>query len=42
MSATLERLPALHRQLLRMGPENTRRIQSQAKALRAALLVAPE
>ncbi len=34
----LERLPELHKQLLRMGPENTRRIQSQARALRAGLL----
>ncbi len=34
----LERLPELHKQLLRMGPENTRRIQAQARALRAGLL----
>ena len=38
----LETLPDIQKQLLRMGPENTRRIQSQAKALRAALLVPPE
>jgi hypothetical protein len=34
----LERLPEVHKQLLRMGPENTRRIQSQAVALRERLL----
>ncbi len=34
----LERLPELHKQLLRMGPENTRRVQAQARALRAGLL----
>ncbi|MDJ0877160.1 MAG: DUF3014 domain-containing protein [Halieaceae bacterium] len=34
----LERLPEVHKQLLRMGPENTRRIQAQARALRSALL----
>ena len=36
-----EQLPALQKQLLRMGPENTRRIQGQATALRAALLQQP-
>ncbi len=34
----LERLPDLHKQLLRAGPENTRRIQDKARALRRALL----
>ncbi len=34
----LERLPELHKQLLRAGPENTRRIQAKARALREALL----
>ncbi len=34
----LERLPEVHRQLLRMGPENTRRLQAKAAALREALL----
>lgn len=35
---SLERLPELDKQLLRMGPENTRRIQAKARALREALL----
>ena len=35
----LEKLPPLHKQLLRAGPENTRRIQQKARELRAALLV---
>jgi hypothetical protein len=34
----LEGLMPLQKQLLRAGPENTRRIQQQAKALREALL----
>jgi len=34
----LEELMPLQKQLLRAGPENTRRIQQQAKALREALL----
>jgi hypothetical protein len=34
----LEELMPLQKQLLRAGPENTRRIQQQAKALRDALL----
>ena len=34
----LERRTALQKQLLRMGPDNTARIQSQARALREALL----
>ena len=34
----LESLPPLQKQLLRTGPENTKRIQQQAKALREALL----
>ncbi|MGB2115286.1 MAG: DUF3014 domain-containing protein [Porticoccaceae bacterium] len=34
----LENLMPLQKQLLRAGPENTRRIQQQAKALREALL----
>jgi hypothetical protein len=34
----LEQLPKLHKQLLRMGPTNTRRVQAQAEALRQALL----
>ena len=34
----LESLMPLQKQLLRAGPENTRRIQQQAKALREALL----
>jgi hypothetical protein len=34
----LERLPDLHKQLLRAGPENTRRIQAKARTLREALL----
>jgi len=34
----LEALMPLHKQLLRAGPENTRRLQQQAKALREALL----
>ena len=34
----LESLMPLQKQLLRTGPENTRRIQQQAKALREALL----
>lgn len=37
-SPSLERLPALHRQLLRTGPDNTRIIQDKARELRAALL----
>jgi hypothetical protein len=40
--ASLEKLPAVQKQLLRMGPENTRRIQRQARALRAVLLASPE
>jgi hypothetical protein len=35
---TLEALPDLQKQLLRMGPENIRRIKEQARALRAGLL----
>ena len=35
---TLEALPPLQKQLLRMGPENTRIIQSKAQILREALL----
>ncbi|MEH6591653.1 MAG: DUF3014 domain-containing protein [Halioglobus sp.] len=35
---TLEALPDLQKQLLRMGPENIRRIKAQATALRAGLL----
>jgi DUF3014 family protein len=35
---TLEALPDLQKQLLRMGPENIRRIKAQAAALRAGLL----
>ncbi len=34
----LEGLPELEKQLLRMGPENTAKIQAQARALREALL----
>ena len=34
----LEQRSGLQKQLLRMGPENTARIQAQARALRAALL----
>lgn len=34
----LEALPALQKQLIRMGPEHTRRIQEKAKALRESLL----
>ena len=34
----LESLMPLQKQLLRAGPENTQRIQQQAKALREALL----
>jgi hypothetical protein len=34
----LEGLMPLQKQLLRAGPENTRRIQQQAKALKEALL----
>jgi len=36
--AELEKLPDLQKQLLRMGPDNTRRIQAQARILRDALL----
>ena len=36
--AEFEKLPALQKQLLRTGPENTRLIQAKARALRAALL----
>ncbi|MBT4521457.1 MAG: DUF3014 domain-containing protein [Halieaceae bacterium] len=35
---TLEQLSDLQKQLLRMGPQNTARIQRQAQALRSALL----
>ena len=35
---TLESLPALQKQLLRMGPDNIRRIKQQARALRDELL----
>ncbi len=34
----LEALSPLHKQLVRMGPENTRRLQRHAQAVRAALL----
>ena len=34
----LESLPALQKQLLRMGPDNIRRIKQQAQALRDVLL----
>jgi hypothetical protein len=34
----LEQLPGVHRQLLRMGPQNTRRIKAKARSLREALL----
>ncbi|WP_036860905.1 DUF3014 domain-containing protein [Porticoccus hydrocarbonoclasticus] len=34
----LEALPALQKQLIRMGPEHTRRIQDKARALRESLL----
>jgi hypothetical protein len=34
----LESLPAVQKQLLRMGPDNIRRIKQQAQALRAGLL----
>ncbi len=34
----LETLPAIQKQLLRMGPENTRSLQSKARELRNALL----
>ena len=39
--ASLEQLPGVQKQLLRMGPENTSRIQQKARALRAALLASP-
>jgi hypothetical protein len=38
VDADLEQLPDLQKQLLRMGPENTLKIQAQARALRTALL----
>jgi hypothetical protein len=34
----LEKLPSLQKQLLRMGPENIRRIKEKARSLRAGLL----
>lgn len=34
----LEALPDLQKQLIRMGPDNTRRIQAKAKSIREALL----
>lgn len=34
----LEQLPGLHRQMLRMGPENTRILKAKARELREALL----
>ncbi|WP_461481784.1 DUF3014 domain-containing protein [Porticoccus sp.] len=34
----LEALPPLQKQLIRMGPDNTRRVQAKAKAIREALL----
>ena len=34
----LEKLPSLQKQLLRMGPDNIRRIKEQARSLRAGLL----
>ena len=34
----LEALPELHKQLLRMGPDNVEKIQSFAKSLRASLI----
>ena len=34
----LEALPELHKQLLRMGPDNVEKIQSFAKNLRASLI----
>ncbi|WP_461521849.1 DUF3014 domain-containing protein [Porticoccus sp.] len=34
----LEALPPLQKQLVRMGPENTKRVQAKAKAIREALL----
>lgn len=36
--AKLEQLPGLHKQFLRMGPENTRRLQAKARELRRALV----
>ncbi len=38
----LESLPAIQRQLLRMGPDNIRIVKRQARALRQALLATPE
>lgn len=40
--ADLERRSDLQKQLLRFGPDNTRRLQQWAKALRAALLDRPQ
>lgn len=37
----LEKLSAVQKQLLRMGPDNIRRIKAQARALRAGLLSQP-
>lgn len=34
----LEALPPLQKQLIRMGPDNTRRVQAKAKSIREALL----
>jgi hypothetical protein len=34
----LEKLPSVQKQLLRMGPENTRRIKAQAQLVRNGLL----
>lgn len=36
--ADLEQLPGLHKQLLRMGPDNTRRLQAKVRELRRALV----
>ena len=38
----LESLPAVQKQLLRMGPDNLRRIKQQAQVLRDALLTKPQ
>ncbi len=38
VDADIESLPALEKQLIRMGPENTARLQTYAKTLRQALL----
>jgi len=38
----LENAPALHKQLIRMGPENTRRLQQKIEQLKAALSAAKQ